>query len=112
MNRVTMCNILAFSPIVLGLLNGYEIIPEQYESLMILGLIIIAIASCVALRYFYSEAIGIGSVAAALFIITSLVECYAYIDKGHGTFEDMTRSFFSFICGVWYFALLFDRSKK
>ena len=112
MNNAKVCTILALSPIALIILNAYEIIPKRFAPYLVMCLFFIASASCIALKICPKEARWIGAVPAVLLILTSLLEFHEYMKFDKGSFGSMTRTFYSFICGVWYFALLVNTHEK
>lgn len=112
MNNAKVCTILAFSPTVLIILNVFEIIPKRFDPYLVMCLFFIASASCAALKICPKEARWIGAVPAVLLIIISLLEFYEYVKFDRGSFGSMIRTFYSFICGVWYFALLANTHEK
>ena len=105
MSEQRICTILSISPLILVGLQAFEIIPDEYESMLIMAIITIAVASCIALRVCYKAAIHIGILPALICILSGIDGLYDYVNYSHGTFGSMADQFCHFICGVWYFAL-------
>lgn len=106
------CDIVGLAPFALALIKVLDIVPAQYDSILIFAIVVCAILCCVAYFYFPDEAFDISGLPALLCVFYGANTLYDLFNYNFGTFWSVFEGFCIFICGIGYFSALLERRKN